>query len=89
MMWGYGTYPGWPGWLMVIMMTAAMIAFWAVIVVGTVAALRAFTHTGREADTLSESAAEQVLATRFAHGELTEEQYRSQLSVLRQVHRVR
>jgi putative membrane protein len=65
-----------------IVMVVAMLLFWSVVVVGVVMAVRYF----RAPDTSSSDGlpgAEEALRTRFARGEIDEEEYKRRMSVLR------
>jgi putative membrane protein len=73
MMWWYGG--GMPGWGSVLMMIGTGL-FWAVIVLFAVAAALRLPRSGHGPD------AEQLLAERFARGEIDEQEYRSRLGVL-------
>lgn len=77
-MWWYDG-GGW-GW---VAMTATMVVFWGLLVVGAVALYRSAGRSRAEAD--PERAApspERVLAERFARGDIDEEEYRRRLDVL-------
>ncbi|HET7399395.1 MAG TPA: SHOCT domain-containing protein [Intrasporangium sp.] len=78
MMWwndgfGYGTW---------IVMTLAMVAFWALVILGLVALIR----DGRRRDAVRQSprgsSADQILDERFARGEIDVEEYRARKAVL-------
>jgi putative membrane protein len=78
MMGWYHDGMGWGGW---ILMTAAMVVFWALVVFAVVAIFR-----GTQRST--ESAADrrdpmQILDERFARGEIDEDEYHARSSVLR------
>ncbi len=83
MMFWYGN--GMNGWGY-LLMTAGMVVFWVLVVVGVVALVR---HLGRESRSVAAvavaavPAAEHVLAERFARGEVDEQEYRQRLDVLR------
>lgn len=80
MMWDYGNHmSGW-GWAV---MTVGSLLLWVLIVVGIVALVR---YLGRERDRYGSTAptAEELLAQRFARGEIDEAEYRHGLEVLRQ-----
>lgn len=69
--WGYG------------LMAFSSVLFWALVIGGIVALVR---HQGRTAQTdarRSVPTAEQVLADRFARGEIDAEEYRQRLETLR------
>ncbi|MEU6272932.1 SHOCT domain-containing protein [Streptomyces populi] len=84
MMFWYGHDPSGWGWFT---MSVGMILFWAVLIVFAVPLFRA---VSRPADSRAGTgragpgpAPEQLLAERFARGEIDEEEYRSRLAVLR------
>jgi putative membrane protein len=75
MMWQYGS--GMAGWGP-ILMTVGNLLFWALVVVGVIVLvryLRRSTPGGR-------TSAEELLAERFARGEIDEQEYRERLDVL-------
>jgi putative membrane protein len=82
MYWGTGM-GGWG----TAMMAVSGLLFWGLIIAGIVAAVR---YTGRGADRGAEPAAsptraptpQQVLADRFARGEIDEQEYRQRAQVL-------
>ena len=79
MMWGY--YHDMSGWGYAAM-GIGMVLFWALIIVGIIALVRVI----RPPSTTPERAAqspEQVLAARFARGEIDETEYQQRLTVLR------
>ncbi|GAA4077395.1 SHOCT domain-containing protein [Actinomadura miaoliensis] len=79
MMWGYG--PGY--WLG---MGVIMVLFWGLIVAGIVALVRYIggaRHTGGPDATSRPPRAEEVLAERFARGEVDADEYRQRLELLR------
>jgi putative membrane protein len=69
---GMGGFPG--------LMGVGGLLFWALVVVGVVVLVR---HLARGGSTTPRRTAEDVLAERFARGELTEQEYRDGLDVLR------
>jgi putative membrane protein len=72
-MWGYDHDVGaWMWWLM----AAGMLLFWVLVTVLVVALVRSGTTRSRTAD--------DVLAERFARGEITEEEFRRRQELLRQ-----
>lgn len=87
MMWWYG--PGVGGWG-VALMTVTMILFWVLAVVGVVALIRHLARGDgagvRRADEprADKPRAEDLLAERFARGELDEREYRERLDVIRE-----
>jgi putative membrane protein len=76
MMWWYGN--GMSGWGPALMAVGNLLV-WALIVVGVLALLR---HT-RSTAPGPRPTAEELLAERFARGEIAEEEYRQRLDVLR------
>ena len=80
---------GWWGWAG---MGIGMVLFWALLIAGIVA-LFAYISGDRPqrqiaADTTPKASPEQVLAARFARGEINETEYRDRIAVLREhVHR--
>jgi putative membrane protein len=76
MMWWYGG--GMPGWGQLIMLVGTVL-FWVAIVGIAVVALR-MPRRDRRPD------AEQLLAERFARGEIDEGEYRARLDVLAAAH---
>ncbi|MFD8308368.1 SHOCT domain-containing protein [Streptomyces sp. NPDC059690] len=91
MFWYDHNVSGW-GWFT---MTAGMILFWALIIVVGVLIFRALARSGDAQPFVSSgstpsspptgpaSTAEQLLAERFARGEIDEDEYHRRLSVLR------
>ncbi len=79
MMWWYGNGMGAWGYTL---MTVSMLVFWGLVVFGVVALVR---HLGRQdrSVTAGQPSPEQVLATRFVHGQIDEQEYRERLDVLR------
>ena len=78
MMWQYGNGMG--GWGFGLM-TVGNLLVWALIVVGVIALLR---HLSRRGSGVPRPTAEDLLAERFARGDITEQEYRGRLDVLRQ-----
>ena len=78
MMWWYGNDMG--GWGFVLM-TVSMVSFWALIIFGAIALVRYLDPPGRFAP--PRPTAEQVLAERFAGGEIDVAEYRERVDVLR------
>ena len=78
MMWQYGNGMG--GWGFGLM-TVGNLLVWALIVVGVIALLR---HLSRRESAVPRPTAEELLAERFARGDITEQEYRDRLDVLRQ-----
>lgn len=79
MWWPAGTMTGW-GWAA---MTISMLLFWAVLVLGAVLLYRAVSRPsdGGRAEPLRVTP-EQLLAERFARGEIDEEEYQRRLAAL-------
>jgi putative membrane protein len=77
---------GWGGWML---MTFIMILFWALVIGAIVVLLRGFRGGGQAApegrgQAASEGrSAEQILAERYARGEIEEDEYRRRLDVVR------
>lgn len=66
-------------------MTIGMVLFWALLIVGIVALIR-YSLGNRENSPISRSqtpSPEQILADRFARGDINETEYRERLAVLR------
>jgi putative membrane protein len=78
----YGPGMGAWGYLL---MTLNLVLFWALVIAGIVVLVRYLGRTGRSGSGQAGSLgrAEAILAERFAHGEINEEEYRRRLSVLR------
>jgi putative membrane protein len=76
MMWGWNGWSWW-GWLA---MSLSMVAFWGLIIWLIVALFRG---SGRSWPRHESPDPEQILAERFARGEIDEEEYRRRLEVLR------
>ncbi|WP_033328198.1 SHOCT domain-containing protein [Promicromonospora sukumoe] len=84
MMWDWGGF----GWGWGLLMMAFMAVVWLVVigavVWGLVAVLRG---PGRREGSAGPEDAEQVLADRFAHGQIDDQEYRERLQVLRAARR--
>lgn len=80
-MWWYG--PDMNGWGYVLM-TGSMVLFWGLVIFGVVAWVRYVAREDRAA--VRPPAPEDVLAQRFASGEIDEQEYRERLSALREHH---
>jgi putative membrane protein len=74
MMWWYGT--GMNGWGYALM-TVSMVLFWALVVVGVIVLAR---HLGRGRQ--AAASPEEVLAGRFATGEIDEDRYKHDRELL-------
>jgi putative membrane protein len=74
---------GWGGWLLI---TLVMIVFWAALITAIVLAVRYVAgsgHLGAGPGISGPSRAEDLLAERFARGEIDDNQYRQRLTLLR------
>ncbi|UFR06835.1 hypothetical protein KBP30_39205 [Streptomyces sp. Go40/10] len=90
MMWYDGGW-GWGGW---IVMTVVMVLFWAVLIVGLIALVRYLNgarHHQQPGPPASSAdggwqagRAENLLAERFARGEIDEDEYKRRLAFLRE-----
>ncbi len=79
-MYWYGDHmSGW-GWGL---MTVSMLLFWGLAIAGVVLIVRHLRRDQRPASHPTGSAAEQLLAERFARGEIDEQEYRHRLDILR------
>jgi putative membrane protein len=78
MMGWYHDGVGWGGW---IVMTLAMVAFWALVVFAVLALFR--TQRSGESTTTGRGDPMQILDERFARGEIDEDEYHARSSVLR------
>ena len=76
-----GHMNGW-GWTL---MTAGTVAFWAVVITGIVLLVRYLSRTDRPGgrDQWRPTAPDQLLAERFARGQIDEDEYRRRLETLR------
>jgi putative membrane protein len=86
MFWSDHDMSGWGGWGYA-GMVIGMVLFWALVIVGIVALIRSSTGSGSTRSVpqfppYSESPG-QLLAARFARGEIDEAEYRQRLAVLR------
>lgn len=78
MVW-YGGHMGWWGYAA---MGIGMVLFWALVIGGIVVMVR-LAVSSPTAPAPPQLTAEQILAARFASGELTETEYRDRLAILR------
>jgi putative membrane protein len=76
MMWGWHSWSWW-AWLA---MSLSMVAFWGLIIWGVVAIVRGVGGSRRRPEGRDP---EQILAERFARGEIDEEEYHRRLQTLR------
>ena len=83
MMWGYGAGWGWGAWLT---MGIGMILFWGLVIGGGIVLIRYLAGT-RYHDPSSggpgRTEPEQILAERFARGDIDEDEYRRRCELLR------
>ncbi len=81
MMWWYGNGNGMGGWGYVLM-TVSMVLFWGLVIFGVIALVR---YLGRQDRSLGPPrlTPEQVLAERFAHGQIDEQEYQERMDTLR------
>ncbi|WBP91454.1 SHOCT domain-containing protein [Kitasatospora cathayae] len=89
MMWYGGS--GWGGWLV---MGVFMVLFWAVLIAGVIALVHYLTSAHRDRQPgpppppgepgRSSRQAEDVLAERFARGEIDDDEYKRRLALLRE-----
>ena len=73
------------GWWGYAGMGIGMVLFWALVIVGIVALIRFIASDQQPPRSLPHEApsAEQILAARFARGEISETEYRDRLAILR------
>jgi putative membrane protein len=88
MYWNHGGMTGW-GWFA---MSLSTILFWAVLIAVVVLLFRSLNRARKESQTPGGwgtpggwSTPEQVLAERFARGEIDEDEYRRRLATLREL----
>jgi len=81
MMYWYGDHMGGGGWALMIL---GMVAFWGMVILGVVFLVRSW-RTGAQplVPQIAVLAPEQLLAGRFARGEIDETEYAHRLAVLR------
>jgi len=77
MYWGNGM-SGWGYFLMAL----NMVLFWGLLITGIVLLVRYFGGERRQPPPAGATDPRQVLAARFAHGEIDEDEYRQRLKVL-------
>ena len=83
-MWHHGGGWGWGGW---IMMTIVMVLFWAAVITAIVLAVRYLAggnHHQNQAGAGSARVAEDMLAERYARGEIDDDEFRKRLTLLRE-----
>jgi putative membrane protein len=84
MLMGYSGGGGWVGWLVMVLV---MIVFWSLLIAGLVALVRFLLSSSPATDftALPEAAnAEDVLAERYARGEIDDGEYHRRLALIRQ-----
>lgn len=64
------------------LMSLGMVVFWGGVVVLAVVLLRSLIGNGRAGSTAHRTTPEEILAERFARGEITEQEYHERLAVL-------
>ena len=79
MMWWYGN--GISGWGMALMMIGDVL-LWAVLILAGVALIRYLTAGNRTMEFRTRPTPEQLLAERFARGEIDEQEYHQRLDTL-------
>ncbi|WP_405655005.1 SHOCT domain-containing protein [Streptomyces sp. NBC_00019] len=79
MFWYDHDVSGW-GWFA---MSASMILFWALIITAAVLLFRALGRPHEDTHSPAHPSPEQLLAERFARGEINEEEYQRRLTALR------
>ena len=83
MMWGYGTGWGWGAWLT---MGIGMILFWGLVIGGGIVLTRYLAgtrHQHASSGGPGRTEPEQILAERFARGDIDEDEYRRRRELLR------
>ena len=81
--------PGMGGWGIALMILGNVV-FWGLLIVGVVAVIRytglgqarSSSAIGSSTDPITESSPQQILAQRFARGEINEEEYQRRLHIL-------
>lgn len=71
-----------PGWGSLLLLTLMMLAFWALLIFGGLAAFRSARHGGTTGPA-GRGDAEALLAERFARGEIDADAYRRDCGLLR------
>jgi putative membrane protein len=82
MMWYSGDW-GWGSW---VLMTVAMVVFWALLITAVVLVVRylASLRAGAADPTWVSNSAEDLLAQRYARGEIDDDAYQQRVTLLRQ-----
>ncbi len=84
--WGWGSGWGWAGWVLLCVVT---VVFWAAVITAIVLAVR---YAGGSRNTAGGAPAygpprpEDVLAERFARGEIDDDEYRRRVMLLHEHH---
>jgi len=85
MMWYAGNGWGWAGW---ILMAVGMVAFWGLVITALVLLIRYLASprgtTANPPPAFTQTRAEDLLAERFARGEIDDDEYRQRLESLRE-----
>jgi putative membrane protein len=79
MFWYDNDLSGW-GW---VGMTVGMVLFWGLVITGIVLLVRAISRPDQPSAAPPPADAQQLLAERFARGEIDEPEYRARLATLR------
>lgn len=68
------------------LMTVSMVLFWGLVILGVIALIRYLARTSQPPGSVGASrpAPEQILAERFARGEIDEQEYQRRLTALRE-----
>ena len=76
--------PGMSGWGYALM-SVSMVLFWGLVILGIVVLVRFLARPSQSVGGagVARASADQVLAERFARGEIDEQEYQSRLAVLR------
>lgn len=80
MMWDYGEHMS--GWAWTVM-GISMALFWVVIIAGTVFLVRYLGSTRFQGQSDRDLSASEILARRFARGEISEDEFRARSEVLK------
>ncbi len=84
MMWYNDGHAGWDGWLLG---SAVMVVFWALVITAIVLLARYLLASRPESEPKTRSTtAENLLAERYARGDIDDEEYRRRQTLLRQSH---
>ncbi|WP_424533580.1 SHOCT domain-containing protein [Sphaerisporangium viridialbum] len=68
------------------LMTLSMVVFWGLVITGIVLLVRYLTRTAQGPGGSAVPSADEVLAQRYARGEIDAEEYRTRLSTLHDTH---